>query len=110
MAKENSRQAAQPGLCDFKFTSEIREFLKASGFKVLDLPKFFNVVPNGDPGFDDIGIRQDFFDDTKLLQWTKSKKKSLIGSGELEEGWGIAGPSSESRLGLYIETQHSLLL
>ena len=80
MAKENGRQAAQPSLCDFKFTGKVRKFLKPSGFKILDLPKFFNVVPNGDSGFDDIRIRQYFFDDTKLLQWTKSKKMGSMPS------------------------------
>ena len=73
MAKENSRQAAQPGLCDFKFTSEIREFLKASGFKVLDLPKFFNIIADRYSGFNDIWIRQDFFDKAQFFQRTKSK-------------------------------------
>ena len=108
MTKEKRRQAAQPSLCDFQFTRKIRKFLKPSGFKILDLPKFLDVVPNGDPGFDDIGIRQDFFDDTKVLQWTKSKKKSLVGGCKLEEGGGVVGPSPESGLGLDVETQHPL--
>lgn len=108
MGKKDSGKVAQTGLFNFERLGKGSKILKASRFELFDFFKVVHIILDGDSSLNDVGVLQNLDQRPEFHNGVETKKKGLVGSGQLQKSGGIVGATLEVGLALDIEPENFL--